>query len=174
MLKRLPERVDPFRLAETDTHLEGSLALSEFKRLCEALLACEGEVEGVVDFGTDEAGTRFLRGKLTAPVRMRCERCLEPVEFTLRASFTLGLVHSQAHGQSLSEAYEPLVVEDARISLREVLEDELLLSLPLVAMHEPSACPATAILERQADEAPAREGENPFAVLAALKKERKE
>lgn len=173
MLKRLPERVDPFRLAETGTHLEGCLELAEFERLCASLLACEGVVTGGLDFGIDEAGTRFLHGRLTAPVRMTCQRCLESMDYTLEADVQLALVRAQT--QSVPEGYDPLLVEDdAPIRLLDVVEDELILALPLVPMHEQQVCPAMAILERQAAEEPAGERENPFAVLAGLKKDRNE
>lgn len=170
MLERLPERVDPFRLAETGTHLRGRFELAEFGRLCASLLSCEGVGEGVLEFGKDEAGTRFLRGRLSVPVLMTCQRCLEPMKYTLGAELRLALVHSPA--QSVPEDHEPLVVEEARIRLADLIEDELILSLPLVPMHEQDVCPAAGILDRQGEDEPAGERENPFAALAGLKKDR--
>lgn len=175
MLQRLPERVDPFQLADAEYHWRGELLLGQLSRLSAALSGSEGVAQVSLTFGTDEVGTRFLFGRATASVGLICQRCLEPLELVLDAEFRLGLAQGPQQAEALAERYDPFVVEGERLDLRDLIEDELLLALPLVAMHAREVCPASHILEHETQEADAAvDPDNPFAVLSSLKQKRDE
>ena len=95
---------------------------------------------------------------------------------TLSSDFVLGLVISDDQARQLPREYEPFLMKDFEADLWQMVEDELLLAVPPFPLHEREECPASEALEEfeRADEVVGSEEpekrENPFSVLAELKK----
>jgi uncharacterized protein len=140
MSRRLPEFIDPFHLVERRQVLKGSVSLSKMQRLASLSMDPNGNAELEIHFGRDEAGLPVARGTITTVVRLQCQRCLEPWDFELETEFTLGVVASLSEAGNLPENYEPLIVDEPPMSLAELIEDEILLALPAVAMHSKENC----------------------------------
>lgn len=172
MAAGLPELIDPLSWAASAHRLQGRLSLSAMPRLRDALRSGNGE--GTVDIdlqcGIDDQGIRFIRGPVHAVVTVPCQRCLRNMELTLHADVALGVVTGPAQADYLPEPYEALVVNNRTVALSRIVEDELLLVAPIVAMHDEPGCrPDTKALEGRQDGV--REAKkNPFAVLERLKK----
>lgn len=169
MAAGLPERVDPLSWAESGHRLQGSLAVSDMPRLQESLYSTESKGSILIDLqgGIDDNGTRYVRGRIEAVLEVPCQRCLRAMTLALGVDVALGLVSSHAKADYLAEPYEALVVETRSMSLAGIVEDELLLALPIVAMHGDGECmPATAADGGE----DAKRRANPFAVLSQLKK----
>lgn len=179
--ERLPVHIDPIRMAETRRLLQGHVALAEMKRLTESLQDSEGDVRVSLEFGIDEEGIRNVRGHIQAEVVLECQRCLEPMRYAIDSEFALGMVRSTTEAETLPSHYEPLVLDGDPLFLRDVLEDELLLALPIVARHAQDECSvkleqadAPAEQERpDTDTGPDEKEKNPFSVLADMKTDRK-
>ena len=173
--ERLPVHIDPLRMADTRRLLQGQIALAEMARLGESLQDSDGEVTISLEFGTDNEGIRFMRGRIQAEVSLECQRCLETMRFPIDSEFALALVRSTVEAESLPSHYEPLLVEGEPLFLRDIIEDELLLALPIVAMHPPEECRIETSSKPEAGETHNDTGEagkaNPFSVLADLKKD---
>jgi uncharacterized protein len=177
--ERLPVHIDPLRMAETRRLLQGHVALAEMARLAESLQESGGDVAVSLEFGIDEEGIRYMRGRIQAEVGLECQRCLETMRHVIDNDFALALVHSATEAEALPSHYEPLQLDNQPLFLRDVIEDELLLALPIVARHAKEECS----VELADAEAPAETDErkdtgkeekvNPFSVLAGLKTERK-
>ena len=103
-----------------------------------------------------------------ATLSMQCQRCLEAVEVPLHVERELFFVEGEDAATALDEASEDdvLALEPA-IDLRGLVEDELLLALPLIPRHEVCPQPLVGTVE---DDVAADPGEHPFAALAALKR----
>jgi uncharacterized protein len=69
---------------------------------------------------------------LSADLTLECQRTLEPFEWPAVVDTRLGLLESEAGAAALPPDCEPLLLEDGSLSPRRVIEDELLLALPLV------------------------------------------
>jgi uncharacterized protein len=83
----------------------------------------------------------------------------------------LGVVEDLAAADRLPAELDPLLIEGPT-SVREMVEDELILALPVVAMHEHAQCPAREVLEQYVPQAGSSDGEerhNPFAILTSLR-----
>lgn len=165
----LPERVDFRRLAARETSLEGALPVARLSRLVERLLDDSGQVQLEARFDRDESGRYRLQGQLRAALRVRCERCLEPMTRQVDQAFCLAAVWSEDDASHLPEAYDPWVVGEEPVSLLEMIEEELLLSLPLVNYHDE---PCMQGWVKTADEVagPTGKRENPFEVLESLRR----
>lgn len=142
------------------------------ERLCGLLADDTGEVTVRLDFGIDEEGIRRVSGRLTAELRLVCQGCLEPMTYTVEASVSLAVVGNEAQAEQLPERYEPLMTEAQEpLFLQDIVEDELILALPIVARHPQGQCAATgAVGGVNANAGEDGPRENPFAVLAGLKK----
>ena len=168
MLGSLPATVDPVLLAEKSTRLVGRITLRGMTRL-RALLADDlGEVEVDLSFERVEgSGLRRMCGRLAAAVNMTCQRCLEPMSIGLVAEpETILLRPGELEGKLPSEA-EALTFGPVPVALAELIEDELLLVMPMVPMHPLNECPA----RRYVTVGVTRDTtENPFARLAQSKR----
>jgi uncharacterized protein len=170
MSGRLPVAIDPLRFAETGRRLEGRLLLGGFDRLAPLLSDTTGEIEVELEFGIDDMRVPFLSGHIQGHLRLTCQRCMEPMDYEVDSHFILGLVQSDYEADGLREDYEPLLVGDEPMVLADIIEDELILTLPIVPSHELSACPVTTHVTDSSTENTADEAVNPFAVLSELKK----
>ena len=178
-----PARLDARRFAEAGGHLQGECAAGELKRLA-ADLHPEGLVEGTASVawqadgelrGTEQAAASavWLRLQAQATVPLTCQRCLGPVQMPVVIDRWFRFVATEAQAEAEDDdAEEDLLALEPRPDLMAVLEDELLMALPLVPMHEvcPQTLPSSAgNLPGDSDgEEPRRE--NPFHALSKLKK----
>ena len=169
---------DPFRLdvgafAKEAGELEGGWPLEQFDRVADASL--QGVPVGAEVAWSVRGERRELRGgegqtwlhlRASASVSLQCQRCLAPVAVPLDISRNFMFVHGEDAAAALDADTEDDVLPLARaLDLRELIEDELLLALPLVPRHD--LCPQP--LVASAPDEPADERPNPFAVLAGLK-----
>ncbi|MCG2633766.1 MAG: YceD family protein [Gammaproteobacteria bacterium] len=163
----LQVQLNPIKLAARGERLSGTLQLKQLERLCRLLESDQGEVVGEVEFGTDLQGIKYLEGRAEVTLSLRCERCLQAMEWPLEAEFKLGMVVSET--RELPESYEPLMLppDEGLLSLGPVIEDELLLHMPMIAMHPEGECDPAVVDELRVLKSPGRE--NPFAVLDQIK-----
>ncbi len=172
MQSRLPGSIDPWKLASTGGQLRGQLSLASMLRLASLVQAATGAAEMVLEAGRDEQGVRYLSGRIKATVTVVCQRCLSPMPLTLRAEYRLGLVRTEAQAVALPTGYEPLqVAEDDMLALSELVEDELILALPLAPMHatlEPCLANGYQLPQQPSAE---KNQTHPFAALSTLLKD---
>jgi len=163
----LPLKVDPFRFADNSLSLSGMLLIKDMPRLRPSLGSDEGEVIVDLMFGVDEESKRHVKGHMQACVTLQCQRCLESFKYEIIGDFMLGIVQTQKEADRLPERYDPLLVPDFSLILSEMIEDELIVSLPIVPMHRINDCQA-----KQSLESCPSERENPFKVIESLRSKR--
>jgi uncharacterized protein len=164
---QLPSFLEPRKLADQEAEIKGQTTVARLPRLAEFRDSQDEIVEVALRFGRDEERRQCLSGTVKTALVMTCQRCLEPVRCTVEAKPSLVMVYDEDQIKALPEHLDPWLVTDEKIMLAELLEEELLLALPLVAMHE--QCP-TALHTPAAPAAAAEtKRDNPFAVLAQLK-----
>jgi len=159
----LPEYVAPRLLAEENVVLEGAIPLSRFSRLADYLCGGRGDVRVKLQFNQGKGGILVIGGHVRADVAMQCQYCLDPVEVAVSAGLDLVLVDSARAGAA-GELPDAILLEEDDIGLVSLVEDDLILSLPMVARHGSGDCIGN--LEYKQDEGPT---DNPFAVLERLK-----
>lgn len=169
--EQLPLRVDPYKMAKAASEYQTSLALADLTRAAELLAHTQGVLTLRLSFAIDPQGIRTISGHIQGEVEVLCQRCLQPMLWTLDSEFTWGLVHQDADAANLPRAYEPVVLEGEELELLPVLEDEVILSLPQAPYHKAGDCKldlSQVHVEETASEA-APSKENPFSVLKKLK-----
>ncbi len=103
-------------------------------------------------------------------VPLTCQRCMAAVSTSLEDDQWYRFVESEEVAMAEDdESEEDLLVMVPQFDLLALLEDELLMALPLVPMHE--TCPVTPVFSAVDPAVEAAEAKpNPFAVLSQLKK----
>jgi uncharacterized protein len=163
----LPQRLDLARLADARAVLEGELPLARLGRLVPLLARADGVVRAHLEFARD-LKREVVRGRVESELILTCQRCFGEVRVPVSADVDLIRVADEEDAEALADGRDPLVAPNREVETATLLEDELLLALPIVPLHEGSgAC------ERIGAGAPAAAAEdgsrNPFAALAALK-----
>jgi len=172
-----PLRLDVVAFARAGGRLSAVELLSKYERVMAESIAESGDLKvswTAVGEWRESAGVApqaWLHLEAQAAVPVTCQRCLTRMDAPLSVNQWFRFVADEATAEAQDdESEEDLLVTSRSFDLRALVEDELLLSLPMVPMHE--SCPVAVKLEvRDADfvdeDAPES---NPFAKLAALKK----
>jgi uncharacterized protein len=169
-----PQRLDVAQLAADGAELEGQWPLADLSRLAEMHMAGEApaanvrwQVRGELLPVTGGAAEVWLHLSAQTQLALCCQRCLGPVAEVVQIDKPLRFVADEAQAAALDAELEDDVLALERVlDLRELVEDELLLALPLVPRHE--VCPQP--LPVPAEEPQFEQQANPFAALAQLKK----
>jgi uncharacterized protein len=157
-------------LADGRAEIDFSIPLKEFPRVLPLLAAPGGQAVGNVEFGR-EGRIAVARTAFEAAVTLTCQRCLQPLAWKLNGVGRAALVAGAAEAERVPEQLETVLAPEYRISIRDLVEEELLLALPLVPRHENDEC-AGAVGGTQAGQAsevePAGETHRPFGQLGEL------
>ena len=162
----LPATIDPYRLAEQSARLKGDILLAKMPRLRDLCIDEGGKFSVDLVFSHGEPDLVSMTGKISGLVTLSCQRCLEPMQLTLSLA---PQVYFQRPGENRKLAEElDTVNADEHVDLYRLLEDEVLLALPMIPMHEPDQCTAKKYL--QDDTGTGANKDSPFAVLAQIKR----
>lgn len=150
--------IDGQAFARERSRISGHLALAALPRVA----ASGGESADVafeLEGGQNAEGRPSLRVRAGGSVGMTCQRCLQPLTVPVAVEAELELAESQEAAEAAEDEVDR-VVASRNMDVAAIVEDELLLALPMVAAHEDCQLPAD-------DDGPAP---SPFARLAGLRK----
>jgi len=171
-----PDRLDVRAFSRDGASLSGEAPLAQWERL-----AAESEVglvsppvkwhargEAVPEVGAQDQV--WLHLEVHAALPLLCQRCLSPVLTTVDVDRTFRFVSDEATALALDdEEEEDLLVISREFNVIELVEDEVILAMPLVPLH--ATCPEPLQMSAQTPQFDAEEEKrpNPFAALAGLK-----
>ncbi len=154
-----PAAIDGLAFARNAAALKGRLGLESLARLAQS--GCSGSVlDFVLTGGINERGKPGLKLAVDGSVRLECQRCLGALDLPLHLRTQLELALSEAEITAADDDIER-VVAGREMSVVALVEDEVLLALPMVPKHE--RCSATTEMGGSAKA-------SPFQALAALRK----
>lgn len=156
--------IDPLLLIEQCEKLTGQIPLDSMRRLHEVIAEITGKVDYNLEFGKDAQGINCIGGDYRVDLQMYCQRCLNPVLVRLAENISIGIVTNREQANSLPGQYEPVIHNRGLLSLVMLLEEEILLSMPMVPVHGVDECPSSRFLEELKPD-----WDNPFKVLQDLK-----
>lgn len=156
--------IDSLEFARTGQTLRGNLPVSGLTRLHDGLFDSQGEVEYALRGGCDERGRPTLTLEIRTVLHLRCQRCLGLLDYPMQLANTVLLVGAaEAESGALDDEALEWIVASAALDVDELVEDEIILSLPYAPRHEEGSCRHEAMREETAP--------GPFAALAALRKD---
>lgn len=142
------------------------MPLVKLERLSGSLHDNSGELFATLRF-TSGTGYLGLNGTVEASLDLICQRCLQPMKHEVSGQFKFGLMTDEKYEDKVPSDAEPYLLEGDEQSVIDILEDELLLSIPIAVTHQ-NEC--SKFLQQQNEERRVeKEKSNPFAVLKDLK-----
>lgn len=176
MQSELPEMIDPMRLAKIGKEISGSYYLHQFGRVNTSL---EGnlnidlssrQVLFQLEFSRDDINRIFrIVGSIKTRLPLVCQRCMQPMQKQVNGMINLAIVSNEIEAENLPAQFEAYIETGKPVKLQDFIEDELLLALPMVSLHNETGCPA---LNKSTENKFAHEisvKEKPFAELKKLK-----
>jgi len=172
-----PCRLDVAAFAKAGGELEGRWGLQDFDRLTESAMADALAADASEVAWRARGESRAIRGGeaqawlhigAATRVPLECQRCLKAVDVQLSVERSFLFVHGEdAAAQLDTDSEDDVLALTRALDLRELIEDELLLALPIVPRHE--VCPVPLVAPAGEDDL-IEEKPNPFAALASLKR----
>jgi uncharacterized protein len=170
-----PRRVEVQALCREAGVLHGEWSRADLPRLADSLLAIPGDVlpppvtwraRGELRTPSSAQPECWLQLSAQTQVMLQCQRCLQPMSQALQVDRRYRFVADEDEAARLDdESEDDVLALPARLDLHELVEDELILALPIVPRH--AVCPEPL---RVADEPGAESAPHPFAALAVLRR----
>ncbi|HVY67167.1 MAG TPA: YceD family protein [Gammaproteobacteria bacterium] len=123
-------------LADREGVLSGELRLSRLRRLVGMLYSDAGSVRASLRFSQRRDGWLAVDLDYAATVELVCQRCLEPFRRELAGRSKIVLADAVSLPATVPEGYEPFELEEGRLLPALLIEDELIVSIPLAPKHE--------------------------------------
>lgn len=168
----MPVEIDPVKSAQKRSDYDGFYPLGNLKRLSDAIVTDQGQVDVSLRCAYDEQGLPVMLITAEADVEVTCQRCAEAMPLSLALSATFTAKTARLDVDLVPSGYGLVEVNEyGQVDLRALIEDELLLAIPLVPKHAVEEC---AIKQQdmswgQLDPAASEKPANPFDVLKSLK-----
>lgn len=168
---KIPVSIDPIRAASSGLRFSGVVPSNNVKRLNEL---CAGDCSDVIvslECGVDIQGIVYLRGKAVTELTLLCQRCMTLYTTEVTVDFCFSPCKDEAEIDELPDAYDPIECNEiGEVRLHQLIEDELIVAMPIIPMHEDSECNLGSKDMVVGEIEPAHEERpNPFAVLEKLK-----
>ncbi len=176
-----PDRLDVKAFVQAGAQLNGHDSLLKYERLAQEAqglhpdLYVDWQAHGELRVLDGDVSQVWLHLKAQAAFPMVCQRCMTPVDVPLEVDRSFRFVADEATAEALDDdVEEDLLALSREFDLHELIEDELLMALPVVPRHD--VCPVAVPMASSEDdfEAASAEKPNPFAALATLRVDKPE
>ena len=161
----LPDTVNFIEYLENGSILKGSIPLTQFARLCELVESDGGNVEVSLAFKQGEMQRVTAVGKAMTELKLACQSCLEVMSLPIAIHVDVTLVDDESELAALPPENDGMVVDPPMVSLTDIIEDDLILVLPMVPRHEE---PCGDSQRNEAETEIVEETHRPFANLSEL------
>ncbi len=167
--------LEPRALARRGGSWAGRVPVHRFTRVANLVGPDATVVDVRLSFGLDDAGRCRVRGSARLSGGVACQRCGRTVPHTLEVDIDLVVIAHEADARALTPRYDTCVLEEPRVAIDALIEDDLLLGLPGYGCLRGDTCPhaPVAVDPEPAPSEPGQAGPDdrsngPFAVLATL------
>lgn len=168
---KLPLTIDPVGAAQKRLDYRGIYTPEQVTRVAEAVASVDSDVECSMSFAMDSQRLVVVTGEAKVMVALECQRCGKPFPHPVHAMYCFSPVHSDQQAEACAQHYEPIEVnESGELDLLAMVEDEIILSLPIVPAHDPEHCEVSGEDMVFAELPAGAQKSNPFAVLARFKR----
>ena len=138
MSEELPTLIDPQYLALQGSRLQGKISLARLVRLHDSLSKIGQNDAVYIDwlFANDAQNRPTINGYTQIQLPLVCQRCLQTMLLPLKTEIALLFLTNNVKENDLPNDYEVFTLASVPISLITLVEDELILALPIVTVHE--------------------------------------
>ncbi len=157
--------IDPGKFAGSGERLSGLVNLADLPRLTDLIGQQAGDVRYGLAFAINDKGLIIITGEIKSELTLVCQRCLREMTIPVHSLVNIGIVVDEKELEIIDEDLDPFLAVDGKVSILKLIEDELLLCLPIAPMHDEADCPAAESLQEYK-----AVKQNPFAALETLKR----
>jgi uncharacterized protein len=136
----IPKHADATKAIATRQRFVGSVPLAQLPRIAGQLADTDGSLQVDLEAGKDSAGLAWLRGGIKGQLSLTCQRGLHPFPWSCDVTTQLRLVASESEEERAMKEAEAYLVEEDQLPLREIVEDEVLLALPIAPRCDDEDC----------------------------------
>jgi uncharacterized protein len=136
----IPLRVKASQAALRHAAFAGSVPLAKLPRLSASLAETSGTLQVELQATRDGEGQDWLHGEIRGRLPLMCQRGLHAFDWDCDVALSLALVESESEEAKLLKDTESYLVEDDELPLRDLVEEEVLLALPIVPRCEDLDC----------------------------------
>ena len=122
-------------LASREVTLSGELEIEKLTRLKTLLHSSVGSLRATLRFRQRGDGWLAVELGYQAAVQLVCQRCLEPFRHEIEDTVNVVVADSDSVPSVTPAGYEPFEVEEGRLQPAQLVEDELIVAMPLVPKH---------------------------------------
>jgi uncharacterized protein len=161
-------------LVGTETAIDFKIPIAELPRVSHELIGKEGEANGHVRFSR-HMGHAVADLEVHAAPEVVCQRCMQPMRWPVNVKSRIALVSDYDAADRVPDGMDVFLVEADSVSVRDLVDEEVMLALPHVPRHgEGSECAGRPVelpgQEADAEDAAAAQVQKPFAQLGELLK----
>ncbi len=170
---KIPRSVDPAKAAQKRLDYDGIIQASLFKRLLESVEGVKRDAKVSLSFELDEQRLVVISGKANVEVDLECQRCNEVFAHECDIQFTYTPNKGEKSEENTPEEYDLVDLNEyGELDLIQLVEDEFILGLPQIAMHDQADCSVNSnnLVFGDLPEEVEEEKPNPFEVLKNLKR----
>ncbi|MDE1240918.1 23S rRNA accumulation protein YceD [Vibrio aestuarianus] len=170
---KIPRSVDPAKAAQKRLDYDGIIQSSLFKRLEESVASVKRDAQVSLSFGLDEQRLVVISGKANIEVDLECQRCNEVFAHECEVEFIYTPYLGSKTDEDAPEEYDLVDPNEyGEVDLVQLVEDEFIINLPQVAMHDDADCSVNSnnLVFGELPEDIVEEKPNPFDVLKNLKR----
>lgn len=135
----IPVSVPKDRAIARREQFTGKLPLKFLKRLAPMLNETDGELSVDLGLSSNVAGG-WLKGTISGQLELTCQRGLHPFSWEFEVQTELLLVDSETEEDQAMADSDPYLVQDGRLPLQDIVEDEVLLALPMMPRCQDPDC----------------------------------
>jgi len=164
--------IQPFKLANKEGEVRFKWRVKDFERLSGMLYSDSGNVSVVVSGHLDHRKRCLISAEIKADLTLECQTTFEPIVHQVNNTTTFCALVAESQFADVEDEYEPVLVEDGYLDIKQVIEDELILSVPIVANKSSDEITQKMSFGKLDEGQIAKEekAKNPFSVLENLKK----
>ncbi len=141
----------------------GRIPLSTMKRLSNFLANDNGFVQVSLFCGYDLTEFAFVKIEIETQVQFICQRCLQLFTMPIKSKSYLSPTRHDNEAKDLPDSYEPVMIQDNCIGVKDMVEDELILNIPSIPKHKQLDCKV--LLEDENEKTADMHRKRPFAQL---------
>ena len=161
-------------LVGTETTLDFTIPLAELPRVSHELTSKDGEAKGHVRFSRQQ-GQAVADLDVSAQPEVVCQRCMQPMRWPVKVKSRVALVSDYDSADRVPQEMEVFLVEADSVSVRDLVDEEVMLALPNVPRHaEDNECARRKVQlpgqPEEPEDAPDLQVQKPFAQLGELLK----
>ena len=154
----------PSDCARSNRKWQRSLSLTTFPRLYDAVGKLDETVTVDLEFSLDENKRIRAFGQIQTKAKLQCYSCTMEKVIPFTVTLDVRLVRSEREASEIFEEFDAIVVQDDKITVQELVEDDVLLGIPSQACDDQETCPH----RHQGQESSPPSTHRPFANIGKL------